>query len=191
MSASRSFIDVLVGKLTAYVDASSRPAPSVQTPPWIGSLETLPATAGVVSRAYTGRWSPDIQRGVNATGMPHAVTSAAEQHPSAHAWFHAVGRQASGIDTAPRLEPSEVADRTPAEITAIELLRRLGAPELHRRSSDDDLRSAWRRLLRECHPDAHPHVREAERIVLTAKLRAVIRARDILDARTPARPAAA
>jgi curved DNA-binding protein CbpA len=62
------------------------------------------------------------------------------------------------------------------------LLRRLGASHLHDGSSDTDIRSAWRQLLRECHPDAHPQAREAERIVLTARLRAVIRARDVLEA---------
>jgi curved DNA-binding protein CbpA len=81
--------------------------------------------------------------------------------------------------------------RTPAELTAIQLLRRLGAPHLREGSSDVEIRSAWRQLLRECHPDAHPHAREADRIVLTARLRAVIRARDILDAPTSARQEAA
>lgn len=145
-------MDVLVGKLTAYVDATSRPTRSIQTPSWALSLEPVPVSPQVAFRARP------------SAGIP---------------WFDAIEQAVPSVSE-PVLRDLPV--RTPAELTAIQLLRRLGAPHLHDGSSDADIRSAWRQLLRECHPDAHPHAREADRIVLTARLRAVIRARDILDA---------
>jgi hypothetical protein len=145
-------MDVLVGKLTAYVDASSRPARSILTPSWVLSLEPVPVSPQAAFRA----------RG--SGGIP---------------WFDAIARP--GARPAPP-DARDLPVRTPAELLAIQLLKRLGASHLHDGSSETDIRSAWRQLLRECHPDAHPHAREAERIVLTARLRAVIRARDVLEA---------
>lgn len=67
--------------------------------------------------------------------------------------------------------------------TAIQLLQRLGATSLGVHSSDAEIKSACRQLMRTFHPDAHPAAKDADRSILTARLRAVIVARDILDAR--------
>jgi hypothetical protein len=172
MSASRAFIDVLVGKLTAYVDASSRPAPSILTPAWVGALGTVHVAPTVASRAYGNQ------------------SSASQSPPPARPWFEAIQQTTPQTPDTHGQAPSPK-PRTPAELTAIELLRRLGATSLTARSSDHDIRTAWRQLLRECHPDAHPHAREADRVVLNARLRAVLRARDILDPRPAAHQNAA
>lgn len=158
MSASRAFIDVLVGKLTAYVDASSRPAPQIATPWWVHALDTVPVTPRAASRAY-------VEQGAS-------MRAAAMDPPT------------------PAVCTDAPVFRTPAELAAIQLLRRLGASSLTSRSNDADIRSAWRQLLRECHPDAHPGAGEAERQVLTGRLRAVIRARDIFESQATVAPAA-
>lgn len=188
MSASRSFIDVLVGKLTAYVDASSRPAPSIMMPVWAPSFGVVPVTPWVASRAYLG------QLGAPRTGK-HASQVAADVQPprptdaaAGVPWFEAIAQVRNDV---PPARGTAAPTRTPAELAAIQLLRRLGAPSLSPRSSDPEIRSAWRQLLRACHPDAHPEAREADRVVLNARLRAVIRARDILESRTACDQAAA
>ncbi len=190
MSASRSFIDVLVGKLTAYVDASSRPAPSIQTPWWIATLDAVPASARTASRVYTGHAAYDTAETRDPAREAPTGAAPSAARLSARPWFEAIRQEAPVTEPAATSEAALPA-RTPAELMAIELLRRLGAFDVHARSSDADLRSAWRRLLRDCHPDVHPHLREADRIVQSARLRALIRARDILDPRPSTRPVAA
>jgi hypothetical protein len=171
MSASRSFIDVLVGKLTAYVDASSRPAPTIQTPSWVASLNPVPmAAAGAANRAYACQALPG-----DAPSTP----------PGATPWSEAAGmarvahaRAATHVSSSTRaVAPS----RTAIERTAIRLLRRLGAGEISEVSSDAEIRSSYRRLLRACHPDTHPGASEADRAALTARLRAVIRAWSVFE----------
>jgi hypothetical protein len=81
--------------------------------------------------------------------------------------------------------------RSPAELTAIGLLHRLGATTIDAASTDDELRTAWRSLLLACHPDAHPHVQGAERAALTARVRAVLRVKAILDRSVRSIPQAA
>ena len=170
MSASRSFIDVLLGKLTAYVDASSRPAPTIQTPDWVATLSPLPGAAvNVASRAYASQ----AQREVRNTP------------PIAMPWYEAVAmgraehaRAATSAFSAPR---AAVPSRTAIERTAIQLLQRLGAGEISEASSNAEIRSSYRRLLRTCHPDTHPGASEADRAALTARLRAVIRAWSVFE----------
>lgn len=150
-------MDVLVGKLTAYVDASSRPASnpsaSIQTPWWVASLDRVPVSGQAAARAYVGH--PGVYPAQPAGQVDDARTAAA---------------------------PAAVAatPRTSAQLAAIQLLRRLGATDVDAASSDAALRSACRRLLRACHPDAHPAQDAAGRAVLTARLRAVLRAREVL-----------
>jgi hypothetical protein len=81
--------------------------------------------------------------------------------------------------------------RRPAELVAIHLLRRLGADDLGATSTPAEVRSAYRRLLRACHPDAHPQAREADRVVLNARLRAVVRAWEIFEGEAASAPHAA
>lgn len=188
MSASRSFIDVLVGKLTAYVDAASRPAPSILTPVWAASLDVVPVTPWAASRAYLGHLSATR---VEEPASPGAADTASPRTTDAALgipWFEAITQVRT---QGPPDRDTAATSRTPAELAAIQLLRRLGATSLTARASDLEIRAAWRQLLRECHPDAHPHAREADRVVLNARLRAVIRARDILEPRAAADQAAA
>jgi len=167
MSASRSFIDVLVGKLTAYVDAPSRPTsdPSavIATPWGVAALDPLPATGGAVARAY-GEHAGSAGPSEHAAG----ASRLADAVPPSAATF--------GSEHADRVRP-----RTPAQRTAIQLLQRLGATDVHQASSDEQLRSACRRLLRACHPDAHPGLSEADRAVLSGRVRAVLQVRAVLD----------
>lgn len=193
MSASRSFIDVLVGKLTAYVDVSSRPAPSVLTPVWAASLDAVPVTPWAASRAYLDHLGTPRIEGPAANDAPTANTATSREAPrptdtaAGLPWFEAIMQ----ARTPGPADDAAATSRTPAELAAIQLLRRLGATSLTARASDLEIRAAWRQLLRECHPDAHPHAREADRVVLTARLRAVIRARDILEPRAAVDQAAA
>lgn len=188
MSASRSFVDVLVGKLTAYVDASSRPAPSILTPVCAPSLGAVPVTPWAASRAYRGHLeSPPLEKPASDSA-PSVNTPRSGDTPAGIPWFEAILQSRTACPAQP--DPA-AAMRSPAELTAIQLLRRLGATTLTAHASDLEIRAAWRQLLRECHPDAHPHAREADRVVLNARLRAVLRARDILEPRAAADQAAA
>lgn len=159
-------MDVLVGKLTAYVDASSRPASnpsaSIQTPWWVASLDRVPVSGQAAARAYVRH--PGV-RPAPPAGQVDARTASAPAAPTAVA----------------------ATPRTSAQLAAIQLLRRLGATDIDAASSDAALRSACRRLLRACHPDAHPAQDAAGRVVLTARLRAVLRAREVLG--LPSAPA--
>lgn len=186
MSASRAFIDVLVGKLTAYVDAPSRPAPSILTPAWVGSLAAVPFTHRFASHAYAVQACSD-SLGPATWCEPPAEPAVDDR---ADAPVDATDRTLRATPTARRAAPG-MRIRTPAERMAIELLRRLGATSLTSRATDEEIRAAWRRLLHTCHPDAHPHAGDADRAALTARLRAVLRARDILEPRTVEHDAAA
>jgi hypothetical protein len=178
MRASRSFLDVLAGKLTAYVDASSRPAPSVQTPWWAQTLTAPPSSsAAAAARAY-GAHAPASQR---PAGQPwHEVI---RQRQAAAPEDHRAAAEAA--------RPAAPVARRPAELVAIHLLRRLGADDLGATSTPAEVRSAYRRLLRACHPDAHPQAREADRVVLNARLRAVVRAWEIFEGEAASAPHAA
>ena len=186
MCASRAFIDVLVGKLTAYVDAPSRPAPSILTPSWVASLAAVPSTHRFVSHAYAVQACRD-PLGAATSCEPPAEPPVDEK---ADAPADTTARTLRATPTARRATPG-MRSRTPAERTAIELLRRLGATSLTSGATDEEIRRAWRTLLRACHPDAHPHAGDADRAVLNARLRAVLRARDILDPRAVEHQAAA
>lgn len=166
MSASRPFIDVLVGKLTAYDDASSRPtsatATSIVTPAWLASLAALPVAAAVAARAYV------VEAAATSSSADVSAPASRPRHGPSTRKTSASPRSTS----APR--------RTASQLAAIQLLRRLGADEVDGTSSDAQLRSACRRLLRECHPDAHPHLDAADAAALNVRLRAVLQARAAL-----------
>ncbi len=73
--------------------------------------------------------------------------------------------------------------RSPREQLAIQMLNRLGAT-LSRTASDEDVRRAYRQLLRETHPDLHQGADAATLDRQSDRLRAVIRAWDVFQQRT-------
>lgn len=75
--------------------------------------------------------------------------------------------------------------RSPREHVAIALLNRLGA-NLTDAATDADVRSAYRHLVRASHPDLHPDGDVLTRERRARTLRAVIRAWDIFQGRSPA-----
>lgn len=178
MSASRPFIEVLAGKLTAYDGASSRPtaerAGAILAPVWLASLPALPVAAAAAARAY-----------VSLAGVRPTAPTAPASSGAAHAGAPATTRRRVVPGTTAHARPPR---RTAAQLAAIQLLRRLGADDVDATSSDAQLRSACRRLLRQCHPDAHPHLDSAGVAALNVRLRAVLHARAALA--LPASPRA-
>lgn len=74
--------------------------------------------------------------------------------------------------------------RSRREQIAIQCLNRLGAT-LDATATDEDVRSAYRQLVRETHPDRHAGVDAATLAAHSRRLRAVVQAWDTFQGRAP------
>ncbi|BCS35849.1 hypothetical protein TBR22_A50830 [Luteitalea sp. TBR-22] len=163
MGARLGFADVLLNKLADVpppVVLGGR-EPSIVSPTWVHRLEPLRVvSAQVLSARY-----------------PHMATAAPAGQPRGE---ETASRPARGGSSA---NLSAVRPRTARERLGISLLNRLGA-NLTDGASDEEIRSAYRRLVRESHPDRHQSADVASLEARARTLRAVIRAWDVYSGRT-------
>jgi len=162
MGARIGFADVLCSKLADAPPqvASGRPtAPRIASPAWVHRLEPLRVfSAPFVHLRY-----------------PHPASAA----PAAGGIPMDDSRKATRGGSLARHR------RSPREQIAIALLNRLGA-NLTDAATDADVRSAYRHLVRETHPDLHPDGDLVTRERRARTLRAAIRAWDIFQGRAHA-----
>ena len=165
MGARLRFADVLLSKLTDVPPpaAPGRPDTRVASPCWVHRLEPL----RVVPASFLhSRYVLPSSAASEAGGIP--VETA--QVPSRG------GSRASSVAQPALDAPSRTTPmRSQRERLAIQLLARLGAP-LTVSASDDEVRTAYRMLLRESHPDMHPDATASERDRHVTRLRAIVRA---------------
>jgi hypothetical protein len=168
MGARLGFADVLFAKLAdapPLVASGWRSEPRIASPSWVHRLEPLRVASAFVLHQ---RYPQPASAAPAAAGIPME----AAQGPSRS------GSQAS-------LRTRLPVKRSPRELLAIDLLNRLGA-SLTAAATDDDVRSAYRQLVRESHPDRH---QDADRVTLDGharRLRAIIRAWEVFQGRESA-----
>lgn len=168
MGARLGFADVLFAKLADAppLVASGRLIEScIASPSWVHRLEPLRvASASVLHQRYP---QP-------ASAAPAAAGTPVEA---------AQGPSRSGAQASSRVRSRP--QRSTREQLAIHLLNRLGA-SLTLTATDEEVRSAYRQLVRESHPDRH---QGADRDTLDGharRLRAIIRAWEVFHGRTAA-----
>jgi hypothetical protein len=168
MGARLGFADVLFAKLTDAppLVASGRLSEScIASPSWVHRLEPLRvASASVLHQRYP--------QPASAAPAAAGIPVEAAQEPAR-----------SGSRASAGLRPP--VQRSPREEVAIQLLNRLGA-SLTAAATDDDVRAAYRRLVRASHPDRHHGADSATLDGHTRRLRAIIRAWDIFQGRAAA-----
>jgi hypothetical protein len=155
MGARLGFADVLLSKLADVPPpvALGEREPSIVSPSWVHRLEPLRAVSAQVLHA---RYPQPASAAPAAGGIPVEASSATLRGGSSA--------------TMPPKRP-----RTPREQLGLAMLNRLGAG-LSSSATDDDVRRAYRRLVRETHPDLH---QSAD----AGKLRAVLSAWDLFTGR--------
>lgn len=174
MGARLGFADVLTAKL---VDVPPSAAPGlsesrIASPSWVLRLEPLRvASASVLQMRYPYPASAAPAAG----GIPMEPESTVARGGS-QAPLPVTEAPAPPVVTAPR----PLVPRTPRERIAIQLLNRLGAG-LDATATDDDVRRAYRRLVRDSHPDAHQGETPVALEAHAQRLRAVIRAWDLFQ----------
>jgi hypothetical protein len=170
MGARLGFADVLFAKLAdapPLVASGGLSEPRISSPSWVHRLEPLRvASAFVLHQRY-----PHLASAASAAA---GIPMEAAQESS---------RGGSQVSSARRAAVAQ--KRTAREQLAIQLLNRLGA-RLNAASTDEEVRSAYRQLVRESHPDRFP---DADRMTADGharKLRAVVSAWDVFQGRTAA-----
>ena len=157
MGARPGFADVLFSKLGDVpppVACLGRQEPCIASPAWVHRLEPLRVVSAPVFHA---RYPQMASAAPAAGGIP--------------------------VGTVPPSSRGGSRMRSPREQLAIQMLNRLGAT-LSRTASDEDVRSAYRQLLRETHPDLHQGADAATLARQSDRLRAVISAWDVFQQRT-------
>jgi hypothetical protein len=180
MGARLGFADVLLSKLSGAQPPVGpiRHEPRIASPSWLHRLDPLPVVSAPLLR----------QRYPQPVAVPPPASPVAPAPEQAH-----VTRAATGPDSGSSrqgcsrhpLHASPAAARTQRERLAIQLLNRLGAG-LTPAATDEEVRSAYRQLVREAHPDRHPQADALAREGHTRRLRAVLRAWDLFQARVAA-----
>lgn len=173
MGARLGFADVLTSKLVDVPPPVARGGREsrIASPAWVLRLEPL----CVASASFLHMRYPHLASAAPAAGgIPMEATSSAtcgsSSAPSAPAPAPAVSRPAR-----------RAVSRTPRERLAMQMLNRLGA-SLDATATDEDVKRAYRQLVRETHPDRHqdaPATLDAH----AQRLRAVIRAWDLFQGR--------
>lgn len=161
MDAGPDFAEVLVAKLTAVPPQprQSRSAVPVLAPAWVLELGPLQASA---------IWHPRGYRVVTTSPAepPAPAVPVVEPTPAP------VAVPIAPIRPAAR---GACVVRNPRERSAIHMLNALGA-DLHAAATDDEVRSAYRRLVRETHPDRHTLADAVTREGHARRLRAIVAA---------------
>lgn len=171
MGARLGFADVLFSKLADVLPPVAHGRSSelrIASPSWVHRLEPLRVSP---ARAVHQRYPQPASAAPAAAGIPVTATQEASRG----------GSQAS-FDSAQDVRPVRRTDR---ERLAIHLLNRLGA-HLTVAATDEDVRRAYRQLVREAHPDRYP---DADRATLEGharRLRAIIRAWHVFQGRAAA-----
>jgi hypothetical protein len=174
MGARLGFADVLVSKLVDVPPplVPDRPAPRIASPSWVHRLEPLRA----VSASFFHARYPQL-----ASAAPAAGGIPVENAPGP---ARGGSQASSGVGRNRRHSlPGRPAKRTQRQQIAIHLLNRLGAT-LTLAASDEEVRSAYRRLLRQSHPDMHPDATSRERDAHARKVRSIVRAWDVFQGRS-------
>ena len=165
MGARLGFADVLFAKLAdapPLVASGGLSESRIASPSWVHRLEPLRVASTFVLHQ---RYPQPASAAPAAAGIPVGAASESSR----------------GGSSASSPRRARVA-RTPREQLAIQLLNRLGA-RLTRTSTDEEIRSAYRRLVRESHPDCHQGA-DVETIASHAsRLRAIINAWDVFQGR--------
>jgi hypothetical protein len=174
MGARLGFADVLLSKLADALPpvALGERATRIASPVWVHRLEPLRVAPAMV---FHSRYVSPASAAPEAGGMP--VEAVREPRRG--------GSTAPLAGARPAPTPRRTVVRSPRERLAIQLLNRLGA-RLTAAASDEEIRSAYRRLLRESHPDLHPTADASTIDEHTRKLRAVVRAWEVFEGRTAA-----
>ena len=175
MGARLGFADVLLSKLA---DVPPPVAPGERTariasPAWVHRLEPLRVAPATIVHS---RYASPASAAPEAGGIPVDVV----QEPRRG------GSTARSADADPVVRAARrPVVRSSRERLAIQLLNRLGA-QVTAAASDEEIRSAYRRLLRETHPDRHPTADARTAAEHTRKLRAVVRAWEVFEGRAAA-----
>lgn len=169
MGARLGFADVLFSKLTDVPPPVARGGQEarIASPSWVHRLEPLRAVSATLLHS---RYPQPASAAPAAGGIPVADAPAP--------WR-------GGSTARSSLRPGCAASRTQRERLAIHLLNRLGAT-LTAAATDDEIRSAYRQLLRQSHPDMHPDASAADRDAHARKLRAIVRAWAVFQGRPAA-----
>ncbi len=149
MGTRSGFADVLLSMLAGEpppVAPGRQTERRIASPGWVHRLEPLRVAR---AHAFHQRYPQSVSAAPAAAGIP--VGAAPEPPRGGPRW------------------------RTPRERVAIQLLNRLGA-NLTDAATDEDIRSAYRQLVRETHPDRHQDADSAALEAHARRLRAVIRA---------------
>jgi hypothetical protein len=175
MGARLGFADVLLSKLA---DVPPPVAPGERTariasPAWVHRLEPLRVAPATI---FHSRYASPASAAPEPSGIPVEVVRESRRGGST-----APFADAKPVTSTPR----RPVVRSPRERLAIQLLNRLGA-RLTAAASDEEIRTAYRRLLRESHPDLHPTADAPTVDEHSRKLRAVLRAWEVFEGRTAA-----
>ncbi|HTV01002.1 MAG TPA: J domain-containing protein [Luteitalea sp.] len=175
MGARLGFADVLLSKLADVPPPPAAPGERmarIASPSWVHRLEPLRAASATV---FHSRYAHPASAAPGVGGIPVDATREPRRG----------GSTAPFEPVAPPVTPVRRAPRNPRERVGIELLNRLGA-NINGAASDEQIRSAYRRLLRESHPDMHPTADAHALDGHTRKLRAVVRAWEVFEGRAAA-----
>ena len=181
MGARLGFADVLLSKLADVPPpvVVGRPTARIASPSWVHRLEPL----RVVPASFLhSRYPQSVSAAPAAGGIPVA---AAQEPLRGGSQASSRGDRDGAPDPVARRKRSPAGcrgSRTQRERLAIQLLNRLGA-NLGPRATDEEIRSAYRLLLRQWHPDMHPGATATERESHARTLRAIVRAWEVFQGR--------
>lgn len=165
MGVRHGFADVLFSKLA---DAPPQAAcgwpieQRIASPGWAHRLEPLRV---VTARVLHQRYLPPASAAPAASGIPMVDDGSNPARGGSRAPSGATARR-----------------RTPREQVAIRLLNRLGA-NLGASATDEDVRRAYRALVRDAHPDRHQGAGVEALDAHASRLRAVVRAWAVFQGR--------
>ncbi len=172
MGVRLGFADVLLSKLADVPPplVPGRQDARIASPNWSHRLEPLRV---VPVAFFHSRYPSPASAAPTRGGIPVEDAKASPRSGS---------QVSSDCDAARPVHARHPRKRTQRERLGINLLNRLGA-DLPGTAADQEVRSAYRQLLRAAHPDMHPEANAAERERQARAVRAIVSAWDVFQGR--------